>query len=158
GATSPIQSQLNNKLNKSLSYNNIWVGNAANEATQYAPGNEGEALMITGGAPQRQPFPLSGDGVAGPFSSTANAIARWNGTDGISIQNFGVIIHDSEHLTGVTRLVTGAVRTPTSTGSSLLLQAYDVDGAVYETVATRTAGDTPPLDLNTTTTVASAYI
>src|SRR5690606_40719011 len=31
GATSPIHSQLNNKLNKSLSYNNIWVGNAGNE-------------------------------------------------------------------------------------------------------------------------------
>src|SRR5690606_24569814 len=111
GATSPIQSQLNNKLNKSLSYNNIWVGNAANEATQYAPGNEGEVLMITGGAPQWQPFPLSGDSVVGPFSSTDNAIARWNGTDGISIQNSGVIIDDSDNITGVTSLVTGAVRT-----------------------------------------------
>src|SRR5690606_3154585 len=121
-------------------------------------GNEGDVLMITGGAPQWQPFPLSGDSVVGPFSSTDNAIARWNGTDGISIQNSGVIIDDSNNITGVVGLTAETVRTGTGSGNTLLLQAYDVDGAVYETFATLTAGNTPTVDLNNTTTVGSAYI
>lgn len=39
--------------------------------------------------------------VIGPGSSTDNAVARFNGTTGESIQNSGVIIDDSDNVTGV---------------------------------------------------------
>lgn len=40
-----------------------------------------------------------GGGVSGPVSSTDNAIARFNGTDGQTIQNSGVIVSDSDVVT-----------------------------------------------------------
>lgn len=51
-------------------------------------------------------------------------------------------------------LPTGAgLRTRTSAGNTLLLQAYDVDGAAYTTFATLTANNTPTLDLSTAVTI-----
>lgn len=48
---------------------------------------------------------LESDGnVVGPGSSTDNAIARFNGTSGASIQNSGVIIDDSNNISGVVDL------------------------------------------------------
>ncbi len=37
-------------------------------------------------------------GVLGPISSTDNAIARWNGTSGATIQDSTAIIDDSGHM------------------------------------------------------------
>lgn len=42
--------------------------------------------------------------VSGPGSSTDNAIARWNGTGGDTLQNSSVIIDDSDNVTGVNNL------------------------------------------------------
>lgn len=39
--------------------------------------------------------------MVGPASSTDNAVARWNGTGGTTVQNSGVIIDDSNNITGV---------------------------------------------------------
>lgn len=47
----------------------------------------------------------------------------------------------------------GAVRTSQSAGNTLLLQAYDVDGAAYTTFATLTANNTPTFNLSTATTI-----
>ena len=41
-----------------------------------------------------------GGNVSGPGTSTDNAVARFNGTDGELIQNSGVIIDDSNNITG----------------------------------------------------------
>jgi len=43
----------------------------------------------------------AGGGVVGPETSTDNAIARFDGTDGATIQNSGVIITDTNAITGV---------------------------------------------------------
>jgi hypothetical protein len=61
-----------------------------------------------------------GGDVSGPGSSTDNAVPRWDGTTGTDIQNSGVIIDDSNNVTGVAALsatsvtATGAVRSNTS--------------------------------------------
>lgn len=52
----------------------------------------------------------------------------------------------------------GALRTNTSAGNTLLLQARDVDGAAYTTFITLTANDTPTCDLSDSVTKAGAYI
>ena len=44
-------------------------------------------------------------GVSVPGSSTDNAVVRWDGTTGTSIQNSGVVIDDSNNITGILSLV-----------------------------------------------------
>lgn len=52
--------------------------------------------------------PVGGGGsVTGAGSSTDNAITRWNGTGGTSIQDSGVIIDDTNNITGVATLTLG---------------------------------------------------
>lgn len=53
---------------------------------------------------------------------------------------------------------TGYLGTGTTAGDTLLLQAYDVDGAAYVPLATLTANDTPTMDLDTSVTINSSYI
>jgi len=112
GVTSSIQTQLENKLNNSLAYNAIFVGNTSGTPTQLSAGTNGQHLTIVGGSPVWTTPVTPGD-VSGPGSSTNNAIARWNGTSGNAIQNSGIIIDDSNNVTGVVALT---ATTLTSTG------------------------------------------
>jgi len=103
----------------------------------------------------------TGGDVVGPASSTDNAIARFDLATGKLIQNSGVIIDDSNNVSGLASLTLdagGSLRTSTSATNTALLQAYDVDGASYTTFGTLTAGNTPSFDLSTDVTIGSAYI
>jgi hypothetical protein len=106
--------------------------------------------------------PGSGGGdVTGPVSSTDNAVMRWDGAGGDTAQDSGVIVDDSDNISGVASLTVaagGALRTGVTDTNTLLLQAYDVDGAAYTTFATLTAGNTPTMDLATGVTIGAAYI
>lgn len=54
--------------------------------------------------------------VGGPSSSTDNAVARFNGAGGVTIQNSGVIVDDSDNVTGVGALTaSGNLTNDTST-------------------------------------------
>ena len=55
-------------------------------------------------------------------------------------------------------ITNGIVRSGTTAGNTGLLQAYNNTGSAYTTFATLTAGLTPTFDLNTLTTINSAYI
>ncbi len=52
-----------------------------------------------------------GAGVVGPGTSTDNAIARWDGTTGETIQNSLVIIGDTGAVSGITTLTTSGLIT-----------------------------------------------
>lgn len=52
----------------------------------------------------------------------------------------------------------GRVGTATGAGNTLLIQAYDVDGAAYATFATLTANNTPTMDLDDAVTKSGQYI
>jgi hypothetical protein len=160
GADSNIQDQLSNKLTQALTYHSIFIGGPSDTAIQVAPGTEGSVFTIVSGHPTWQSPPTPGN-VSGPVSSTDNAIVRWNLTDGTSIQNSSVIIDDSMNISGVASITptTGsALRSATSAGNTLLIQAYDVDGSAYTTFITLTANNTPTMDINTAATIGSAYI
>jgi parallel beta-helix repeat protein len=58
-----------------------------------------------------------GGNLTGPISSTDNAIARFDGPSGNTIQNSGITIDDSNNVAGVGALSSGAI---TSTGASSL--------------------------------------
>lgn len=47
--------------------------------------------------------------VAGPASATDNAVSRFNGTTGKIIQNSGVLIDDSDNITGVTEITVSSL-------------------------------------------------
>jgi hypothetical protein len=48
--------------------------------------------------------PAGGGDVTGPGSSTDNAIVRWNGTSGTTIQNSGIVITDADLITNASLL------------------------------------------------------
>ncbi len=66
----------------------------------------------------------------GAGTSTDNAVARWDGTTGSDIQNSGVIIDDSNNVTGVASLtVTTLVATTTvTTGDNIIILNDDEAG------------------------------
>lgn len=68
--------------------------------------------------------------VIGPASSTANAIARFNGTTGGVLKNSGVIIDDTNNVTGVVALTaTGALKCAQDFTSSTAAAALNTTGA-----------------------------
>jgi len=110
----------------------------------------GTTLSASGGAG-------SGD-VVGPASATDTAIAKYNGTTGKIIQNSGLLVDASNNVSGfasLTLATAGGVRTNTSAGNTLLLQARDVDGAAYTTFCTLTANNTPTMSCTNISLVTS---
>ncbi|RJR15965.1 MerR family DNA-binding transcriptional regulator [Candidatus Microgenomates bacterium] len=84
----------------------------------------------------------SGD-VSGPASATDNAIARFNGTGGKTIQNSGIIIDDSNNLTGIASLTATTLTDGTASITSGNITGV---GAI-----TATTGNLTTLDLGTNT-------
>lgn len=160
GLTGNIQDQLDNRILNTLSPGAILVGGPGGTPQQYAAGSDNYILTMVSGYPIWQAPPAPGT-FTGPGASTDNAVVRFNGTSGASGQNSVVIISDTGTITGIENLTVntgGAVRTATSAGNTLLVQAYDVDGAAYTTFITLTANNTPTMDLNTVATIGTAYI
>ncbi len=57
----------------------------------------------------------------GPDSSTDNAVARFDGTDGSLLQNSGVILDDDGNITGVNKITTGGFTMPTGAAEDKVL-------------------------------------
>lgn len=79
-------------------------------------GSDGEFLSLSGGLPFWTTN--AGGDVSGPASSTDNAVARWDGTGGDTLQNSVVIIDDVGVVTGVTQLDVDNLRLDGNTVSS----------------------------------------
>lgn len=76
-----------------------------------------------------------GGDVSGPASATDNAVTRFNGTTGKIIQNSGVIISDSNALSGVTNVTGTDANFVTGTeGTSGNLIKWNVDGDAVDTI------------------------
>ena len=93
----------------------------------------------------------SGD-VTGPGSSTDNAVARFDGTTGKTLQNSGVIIDDSDNMTGVTNLtVDGGLAVTNEVGIDANYGLYRVDStALGALIGTR---NTTPVNFITNDTI-----
>src|SRR5690606_3674307 len=89
---------------------------------------------------------IAGAPVAGTNQTITNPWALW--------VDSGYVRFDGN----VTLGTGGALRTSQADTNTLLLQAYDVDGAAYTTFATLTAGNTPTMDLATGVTQGGAVI
>lgn len=81
----------------------------------------------------------SGD-VSGPGSSTNNAIARFDGTDGSTIQNSGATVDDSGNVIA-TNISSGATVSGTNTGDQTISLTGDVTGSGTGSFAATIAND-----------------
>jgi hypothetical protein len=81
--------------------------------------------------------------VVGPASSTDNAIARFDGTTGELLQNSGVLIDDSDNVSGITSIIVDG-----ATGNTLIVDTdtFVVD-ATNDRVGIGTATPTATLDI-----------
>lgn len=104
GVTSAIQTQLNTKLTDPLTTNGDIIVRAGGVSTRLAIGGVGTVLKSDGAAVSWGTLAGSGD-VVGPASATDNAIVRYDLTTGKLIQNSGVIIDDSNNVSGIVNLV-----------------------------------------------------
>lgn len=114
GVNSPIQTQIDGKLTNLLDYNHFWIGDVSNRASVFPNGSDGDVLTMSGGIPTWAPSSGGGSGnVTGIPPTVDNAIARWNGTLGDSIQNSIPIITDLgeiQDVAGITVTNQGIVR------------------------------------------------
>jgi hypothetical protein len=153
GATDNIQDQLNNRLPAVLTYHSIFVGGPGDTPQQVSAGLNGSVLTIVSGHPTWQIPPAPGN-VSGPVSSTDNALARWNGTAGDSIQDSGITLGDDNFM--FFPASTG-INTGTSNGNTFSIKVYKI-GTGYENALITTAGAFPTVDLHTNATVGGAAI
>lgn len=66
--------------------------------------------------------------ITGPASSTDNALARFDGITGKAIQESGIIVDDSENMTGVNTIKLNAISNPTQQEG---LMFYDTDDKTF---------------------------
>ncbi len=155
-ASSNIQTQLDNKLNNSLPYNALFVGSGSNVPVALAAGSAGQILTIVSGVPTWQTPAAPGNVSSATAPSVDNELTRYNGTVGDSIQGgTGITISDAGAMTFPNA---GTIQTGTTAANTLLLRAYDVDGAAYTTFGTLIANDTPTFDLSDSVTKSGGYI
>ena len=101
---------------------------------------------------------ITGD-VSGQLSSTDNAIARWNGTDGYSIQNTSLLIDDSNNMTGLQYLQFSDIAAPNnpSAGQGRLYKKTGDDGIFWKPDAAGSEVDlTATGETNTMSNVGTA--
>lgn len=103
----------------------------------------GRTVTIDCGGVSEFPAAASAGDMAGPVSSTDNAIARWDGTNGDTLQNSTVVVDDSGNVTGVVAITTTGLGTFASVAfSSWTLIAAKGDlpvGTANDTVGILTA-------------------
>jgi len=80
-------------------------------------------------------FPSGTDAVIGPSSATDNAVVRYDGTTGELVQDSGVLIDDSDNVTGLVSVAPSEGGGPTAAAGSVRL-------ANNEAVKARNAADT----------------
>ena len=81
--------------------------------------------------------------VDGPSSATNNAIARWDTTTGKLLQDSGILVDDSDNMSGIGTIGSGAITSTGAVTSTAAKIDYDkflgIDSVVVTTVGTFTA-------------------
>lgn len=95
-------------------------------------------------------------GTGNVFQIAGTGITAVSGTGSVVLATSPTLVTPSigaASASSVTIATGGAVRTATSAGNTLKVQAYDVDGAVYTDFFTCTANNTPTCDLSSSVTI-----
>jgi len=78
-------------------------GGARGVQTIASVGTTGQVLQSNGAGALPTFEDAAGGGVSGPVSSTDNALSRWNGTDGDTLQDSTVIVSDNGEMTNASQ-------------------------------------------------------
>jgi len=96
----------------------ILYADAANSLEKLPIGTDTYVLSVSTDIPAWVDVTTIAGDVSGPGSSTDNAIVRWDGAGGDTLQDSGVIIDDSDVVTGITQLNVDNLRLDGNTVSS----------------------------------------
>ena len=112
-------------------------GGARGVQTIASVGTTGQVLQSNGAGALPTFEDAAGGGVSGPVSSTDNALARWNGTDGDTLQDSTVIVSDNGEMTNASQPIFYAfLGTPdedvTGDGTTYSLGDTDIGTALTE--------------------------
>ncbi len=69
--------------------------------------------------------------ITGPATSTDNAVVRWDGTSGSVVQDSGVIIDDSDNISGITTLTATNIAAHNLTGK-LTSGSVEIEGSNFD--------------------------
>lgn len=105
----------NNSCNYNPTNHAVQVGGANGSLTSLAVGTTGQFLAANTGADPSWGTPSSG--ITGPGSSTDNALVRWDGAGGTTVQN-GVITEDDTGNLSISAAVSGASLSATVANTS----------------------------------------
>ncbi len=97
-------------------------------------GTSGQVLTSNGAGSLPTWEDASGGGVVGPVSSTDNALARWDGTAGNTLQDSSVIVSDAGEMTNASQpafLAFNSANDTNQTGNGALV-TVDFDTEVYD--------------------------
>ena len=108
-------------------------------------GTNGQFLRTDGNNPATLTWaaPAGGGDVIGPGSSTDNAIVRWNGASGTSIQDSNVLISDTDSMTGLVNV--GMSGDILDANGNELINLVTTASAVNEISITNAATGTNPI-------------
>jgi len=79
------------------------IGGASNAVSGVAVGTSGQVLTSAGAGSNPSYQDAAGGDVSGPVSSTDNALARWDGTGGDTLQDSSVIVTDNGEMTNTSQ-------------------------------------------------------
>lgn len=101
-----------------------------------AVAEDGIYMTVEDGTNHRIIGTFSAPPVGGPASSTDNAIARFNGTEGQVLQNSGITIDDSNNVAGVGTIASGAITSSAAVSGTSLVSSGAITAAGALTGAT----------------------
>lgn len=125
----------------------IWV---ADETAEYRYSGSAWAIVSSGGGGG------SGD-VVGPASSADNTLARFDGTTGKLIQGCGIVVDDSNNVTGVGTLAAGAQVLTSAAAQALVVGANGATNPAF-TVDASTASSATGVSVKSAAAGAGASI
>jgi hypothetical protein len=134
-------------------YQKLTVANKG--ASGVAPFTSGDSLLVdialTGDKGD------AGDGdVSGPGATTDNAVARFDGTNGSNLNNSGVIIDDSNNVTGVNALT--VTTNITASNITIVGSASTVGAVAFTSTSATVTGDLTVSGAITATTIGATNV
>jgi hypothetical protein len=135
GTGQTTQTAAMDALSPTTTKGDILVDNGTN-VIRLPIGTDGQVLTADSGEASGLIWSTAAGGggdVSGPVSSTNNAIVRWDGTGGNTVQNSGVTIDDSDNLSGVNNVTGSDTNFVTGTaGTNGNVPQWNADGDIVD--------------------------
>lgn len=115
-------------------HGDVYFRNTSGIFTRLAPGVDGQFLKTQGAAADVVwSTPAGGGDVLGPATNADNALARYDGINSKTIQNSGILIDDSDNISGINNITGADTNLCTGTaGTEDYTAKWNVDGDLVD--------------------------